>query len=266
MSDYKSGTSIPHSKIFDYWKDKCIDKFGNVYDNISEYFDDTIEVVIDWGEPQCWCCGKFIPVEKEDKYDEWISDESNNGLKKIWDCKTTRHYLNRAHIRPKMLGGEDKPENLFLICEQCHRESPDLSNSKMFLSYIYDHRNNRYLSILKPLKVLEDASDILRNIYNIKVPIFDNYDSLTYKGMHGGGISESTKVYQLVSAALYNRTQLRKDLEDMFKKYIEEKCEEIKTALDATLDEENKKILLSNLLIYESIIRVYESFKCLENV
>lgn len=266
MSDYKSGTTIPHSKIFDYWKDKCIDKFGNVYPNIPEYYDKTIEVVTDWGEPECWCCRKVIPVEKEEKYDEWIQDDTDNGLKKIWDSKTVKHYLNKAHIKPKMLGGEDKPENLFLICEECHKRSPDLSNPKMFISYIYGCRTNEKYSVPKPIRILEEAIDILRYNYGIKFPIFDGFDYLTKCGQHGGCISDSTKVYQLVSAALKNRTQLMGDLEDMFKKYIREKIEEIKTSICTTFDDKEKDKLQSNLLIYENIINVYETFKSLENV
>ncbi len=266
MSDYKSGTTIPHSKIFDYWKDKCIDKFGNVYPNIPEYYDKTIEVVTDWGEPECWCCRKVIPVEKEEKYDEWISDNSDKGLKRIWDSKTSKHYLNRAHIKPKMLGGEDKPENLFLICEQCHKNSPDISDYRMFLSYIYDYRTNKDSGWLIPINIIKEATDILRNVHGIKIPIFDNLDTLTKCGQHGGSISESTKIYQFVSVALKNRTQLRDDLEDMFKKYIKEKIEEIKTSICTTFDDKEKDKLQSNLLIYENIINVYETFKSLENV
>lgn len=262
----ESNVSTSHSKIFNYWKDKCIDKFGNVYENTPEHFDNTIEVVYDWGEPQCWCCNRIIPVEEDPKYEEWINDESDKGLQKIWNCKISRHYLQRAHIKPKMLGGEDKPENLFLLCGECHKNSPDLSNPKMFLSYIYDCRtSNRYFGNQFPwIVALQEAQETLRRVYGIKIGVFDDINSTIKIGYQSGSISESSRVYSLIATALSNKTELRSDLEDMFKKYIYSKIQELKDSINTEKDDTSKALLSSKLSIYEEILCSYETFKSIE--
>ena len=41
-----------------------------------------------------------------------------------------------------MLGGEDTPKNLFLLCESCHINSPDTNNPQLFFRWIYKQRTN----------------------------------------------------------------------------------------------------------------------------
>ena len=262
MRNRNTGSSVKHSKIFNYWKDKCIDKYGNVYDNIPENFDNTIEVVVDWGEPQCWCCGRIIPVEEEEKYIDWLSDDCDEGLFKIWDCKTLRHYVDRAHIKPNMLGGEDIPSNLFLLCRKCHRKTPDLSNPKMFLAYIYNQRtkNSSY-----PLNIAAEAITILKNTYNIKFPVFNNCYKITLPGQHGGDICENTYLYQLISAAIKNKTGLRSDLEEMFRQYLNTKISEINDLINSSNDQMEKDRLNAKLDVYNEVLSSYETFKTIEN-
>lgn len=51
-----------------------------------------------------------------------------------------RSKLNRCHIIPHSAGGEDNPNNLFLLCEDCHINSPDTSNQSNFFRWVYNRR------------------------------------------------------------------------------------------------------------------------------
>ena len=113
-----------HYAIFDYWKDKCISMNGEVSSN-GEYYD---YVVHDFGEPSGWGCGKPVKVKN---YERLLRD---NDLQSIWNGVSGK--LERCHIIPNALGGEDKPSNLFLLCHECHLLSPDTSNPKSFLRWI----------------------------------------------------------------------------------------------------------------------------------
>ena len=135
MSD--SRKNIQHYKIFDYWKDKAITNNGDIVDvNDEKYFSSSIEVVYDWGEPECFACRKLVaPVLDDKDYEQWLEDEE--GLKKIWNHRETRRNLERAHIIPHSLGGNENPDNMFLLCKECHEESPDTNNPKNFVEKTY---------------------------------------------------------------------------------------------------------------------------------
>ena len=119
-----------HSSIFEYWKNKAITRDGTV---IEDDFDDknSIPVVYDWGEPCCWACGKFIKKSFEVKDYEELANKSPQ---KLYDYPKVRSEYNRCHIIPRQAGGGDEPSNLFLLCEECHEESPDTLNPKNFFN------------------------------------------------------------------------------------------------------------------------------------
>ena len=75
MSD--SRKNIQHYKIFDYWKDKAITNNGDIVDvNDEKYFSSSVEVVYDWGEPECFACRKLVaPVLDDKDYEQWLEDE-----------------------------------------------------------------------------------------------------------------------------------------------------------------------------------------------
>lgn len=240
--------SISHYAIFDYWKDKCIDKYGNVLEDIPENFEGTTGVVTDWGEPSCWCCNVVIPAEREKDYFTWLEE---GDFKSIWNSKTVRANTEKAHIVARSLGGEDKPQNLFLLCKRCHKESPDTSNRKMFLSYIYRMRNGGFYKD----SPLQKAMKILREDYNITVPYFE--ESNTKISSHGGTFAYESYVYKLVSDALRNRTALQEGNEKLFKKFITQKINE----LENDTSNESSKIKLE---CYKEILTIYDHYKNLE--
>lgn len=79
--------------------------------------------LIDLGEPECFACG-------------WCRTEqvtSKKALKKRWKG------LERAHVLARSLGGADAVENIILLCERCHKESPDTADPQRFWRWVIDH-------------------------------------------------------------------------------------------------------------------------------
>lgn len=196
---------LSHFKIFDYWKDKCISEDGEVYDEGSYDFSKSVPVVNDWGEPSCWGCGKPINVEKENKYDTWLEE---GDYKSIWNCKRLISKVERAHIIPHSLNGSDTdPSNLFLLCQECHDESPDMLNKKYFLKWVYKKRKLFTGSpFLKFSYQMKEAEDILKNDYHIENPTFslEQFIPKEHISLHDMYLSDGTIIYSLVDNALRN--------------------------------------------------------------
>ena len=91
---------------------------------IAEYWKQNHGITWSYGHSRCWCC---------------------NGIKPIEIC----------HIVPKSLGGSDEPENLFLLCSECHRNSPDYSDPEFFFQWIEIQRGAHSEEILDAAKLLE---------------------------------------------------------------------------------------------------------------
>ena len=143
-----------HFKIFDYWKDKIIEENGNVTNDITSQ---GIDVVGDWGEPCCWGCGKPIIGE----YEKNRNREEDFDFKKLWNDKYVRSKLNRCHIVPGSLNGKDEPENLFLLCSECHLLSPDTSNARSFFRWVYSQRKKMIMGDLNIEYLFSKVTDEL---------------------------------------------------------------------------------------------------------
>ncbi len=50
------------------------------------------------------------------------------------DWNTAR--LQRCHLTPRSLGGADTPDNLVLLCADCHRDAPDHVNPRWMLAWV----------------------------------------------------------------------------------------------------------------------------------
>ena len=145
-----------HYAIFDYWKDKVICENGNISSDILEK---GVEVITDWGEPCCWACGKPFVSDYEKTYNLILGDSKLScdkvDFKKVWNDEYVKSCLNRCHIVPGALGGGDTPENLFLLCEDCHEQSPDTINANSFFRWVYDMRKTHFLGIDSPSVMFE---------------------------------------------------------------------------------------------------------------
>lgn len=218
----RTGPNTPHFQIFDYWKDKCIDSRGNVHIN-----DDTVDiqsteaVVYDWGEPACWGCGSACNVWDDERYDEWLADEN---LKPIWNHAAVRRRLQKAHILAASLGGEDKPENLFLLCDQCHRESPDTSSPRMFFMWVYQRKKRKH----PVAEIAERVAAILDEEFGITQPVVSK-DALRFGNVtfHPRGDKITTAVYAYVADALRNQTALSEEAEMLFLEIINARIDEL---------------------------------------
>ena len=145
-----------HSEISKYWLDKIISKRGKVYDSIIEAFEandniDIVEVVEHIIKPHCWACNKLIPNNNkvlEQLYKKYrMSEDSEGDLDGFLNDKETTNDLDKCYILAKSLGGEDTPENLFLLCSNCHAESPDTSNPETFIRWIFNRRREYWFGI-----------------------------------------------------------------------------------------------------------------------
>lgn len=139
-------SNTSHYSIAQYWVGKVITKSGEIlrYEDKGDRTDCHL-IILDRGEPCCWACGKY--AVKDDEFELLANDPSvtsDNYFKKLYSLPALKSRLNRCHIVPKALDGPDSPENLFLMCEECHALSPDTINREAFFRWVYD-RNQRYL-------------------------------------------------------------------------------------------------------------------------
>lgn len=131
-----------HSEIVEYWKNKGITPDGEVV-NLNEIgFDKDVKlVVMDIGEPVCWACDKPISkVYDNGKYYELLRTDPT----KIWNFSTVKSSLERAHIVPKAISKNNDVSNLFLLCKECHKQSPDHVNETHFYRFVYN-QSKRYI-------------------------------------------------------------------------------------------------------------------------
>lgn len=256
-----------HYEVFDYWKDKSIDKHGTCYTGDNIDFLNTIPIVNDWGEPECYACGcsaiDYSHMEDDERYDQALKED--DGLKYIYSRKDVKHNLQLAHIRPKALQGEDIPSNFMLLCPRCHRDAPDILNRKLFLQWIYKRRKEG--SVYK--RCFEKAKQILNEIYNINTKwTLINIDSAldrTKVNVHGSILCEDTITYGFVQEALLNKTELKEEYERMFKFTIEEQIKKIKSKYNInTKIEQYSEVDKAILDTLEGVLTQYDTFKTLE--
>jgi len=97
-------TSI--EEIANYWKKN---------NTISE-----TQLNFDWcdAHTHCWNCG-------DNKYSE-----------------SDRVRLERAHIIPESLGGDDIPSNYVLLCKECHRQAPNTCDKENMWEWIKENKKS----------------------------------------------------------------------------------------------------------------------------
>lgn len=81
----------------------------------------------------------------------WETHQSECGLsvdwaeaeKLCWRCAHKR-LLQRCHIIPRALGGDESPSNLVLLCAQCHAEAPNVADSDFMWIWLRAHAVSFY--------------------------------------------------------------------------------------------------------------------------
>lgn len=77
--------------------------------------------LIDFGEPSCFACG-FQATRVDEPPEIW----------QVW----SKAVLDRAHLIPRTLGGDDEAPNLVLLCSDCHRDAPNVGDSRYMLEWM----------------------------------------------------------------------------------------------------------------------------------
>jgi Zn finger protein HypA/HybF involved in hydrogenase expression len=60
-----------------------------------------------------------------------------------WRCSEKRN-LERCHIIPRSLGGSEEPNNLILLCKECHSEAPNVNDSTFMWLWLKAHAQPFY--------------------------------------------------------------------------------------------------------------------------
>lgn len=145
-------------KIFEYWRNKCITSDGKV-GIIGET--SGVDVIRDDYRAECWGCGQ--PARPPLVFSNEVYDMS---LSEVWADKCINSRLQKCHIFARQFGGSDTPDNLFLLCEDCHAESPDTKNRATFFRWIYRRKHECAYGIRHKLFFDEFVKEIESRGYN----------------------------------------------------------------------------------------------------
>lgn len=149
-------SSPTKAAIAKYWKGLCL-----------EYFD----YLMDWGEPSCWACGRW-----DHHYD--VDLEKVNDVFRAWNAAS---YLERCHIMPRSLNGCNCEANFVLLCRDCHKESPDTKDLKLFQRWVRNRENvfallqKKYTQAAKELDYeIEEGDDAIISSETFKEFLSEN--------------------------------------------------------------------------------------------
>lgn len=108
----RKSTDVPSKRqVVKYWKNRL----------------PLMGIWIDWNEPGCWTCG----FHYDGKYDVKRPTADWQKIYRAWD----RIPLQRCHIVPHSNGGANTPDNIFLMCRECHDLMPDFTITDVFFDW-----------------------------------------------------------------------------------------------------------------------------------
>jgi len=125
-------------EIMDYWNNTKSD-YGNIW-------------ILDPGEITCMACGAFYG-----DYPTWLEEhksKKSTSLQQFWN---SQKGLQRCHIIADAAGGEDKPENLLLLCRLCHDTMPKINDRDIVLKWC----------VLQPKQRLDDMLSAGRDVFSM---------------------------------------------------------------------------------------------------
>lgn len=162
----------------------------------------------------------YIKTKPEEIVQYWNShiDESELSVdfkeahERCWRCGYKRK-LERCHIIPRSLRGEDIPSNFVLLCKKCHLENPNISDPdimwdwlKAYKASIYDSfgiiqglaeykkiYGNDFMEELAARNLL-DRKDIIKNLFSQAEASFHfgdpHYNIATIAGLLGAALKQ----------------------------------------------------------------------------
>lgn len=187
--------AVPKYKIYEYWRDKAITRAFQVKrlcDCTPE--DDEVQVTGAPDEIFCWACQ--IPPYAQGEHRKLSALWNSDGL------------LQRAHILASSKGGENLPSNMFLLCPQCHAESPDTTNPRNFFAWVYYKRTHENFAMTMQkdfIKAAEILNVDMREL-ETQLPTVQTAEELSYLreemahrcAMHGTFLAPMTKMMAMV--------------------------------------------------------------------
>lgn len=197
-------------EIAKYWKNKNITEYGEIFDteDLNKYSDvKHIPVIKDFGEPRCFCCGAVNKrIYESESYKKYMPVDEKN----LWNEKNN---FEKAHIVPKDLGGKDDPSNLFILCKECHRESPDTVFERMFFQWIYSRR-----IYSKGMTILDDSIQMCKKNNIPLYYLLPNSTNNKYKNTHGAIFATSTISAEMVGLALTRKQIIEETFDNLINK------------------------------------------------
>ena len=198
----KRRISTQHGAIFSYWEDKYINRDGGVVSE-EDATKDSIPVVKDEYEPMCWACSKPIITEDEEVF---AKNPDERIVRRLWEERQVKSGLNRCHISPDSMGGEDTPQNLFLMCGNGHIDAPDTMSREGFFRWVYRRRKSSLMGLVDAAGMIERIEEDLvdRGLPKLsemekRVPGFIEGENIANfmdnrAGTHGAKVVSSTYV------------------------------------------------------------------------
>lgn len=122
-----------------------------------------------------------------------------------WACGLPKNQkaLEKCHIVPHSLEGDNEPLNYFLMCSECHRESPDTKHYKVFISWVSnkssytdDFINQIYNTLSQYDAEDREGDEVLKRVG----------EEMQEVGTHGGKLVRSTSlgILNMVCEEVYN--------------------------------------------------------------
>lgn len=83
------------------------------------------------------------------------NEERPEDLAKAWGGEG----LDRCHLIPRAKGGPDTPDNLVLLCSECHKEAPDCLDPNIMLRWIA-RRESYWMVLSRKLTVAAETAGL----------------------------------------------------------------------------------------------------------
>lgn len=78
---------------------------------------------------------KIVNYWREHENECGLSIDFAEAAERCWRCGYERK-LERCHIVPASRGGEDAPSNLVLLCKECHKENPNVTDPEIMWDWL----------------------------------------------------------------------------------------------------------------------------------
>ena len=124
---------------------------------------------------------KKIKTTKEEICDYWfsrvnesdLSVDASEALERCWRCGSKRR-LERCHIIPRSLGGEDIPRNYVLLCKRCHLENPNVYDPEIMWDWLKAYKEP-YYNTFWINRGLEEYERIYKSKFKDDIAIFNDF-------------------------------------------------------------------------------------------